>query len=139
MENKLIFAQNFNDKLRNMVIKLENHINTDESARYKRLVLTTISMTPSIIIDNSEYLWNYKDEIFSVVDGDGNFNWDIILEKDYSNNWKNCKEDNKKIAQNLYEMILNVMQIISDDDKINLYYDLCEILLIIANYRKYCT
>ena len=123
--DKEILAQKFNSYVSFLSKMLYEKNRSSQFETIKTAVSSAIRNVPFSLIDNSEDFWNHRNYITDIRDGD-EYNWSLV--------------DKIPIPRNadtsVVTMIKDIFNNSTQEERIEVYEILIEMLVIVAKYRK---
>lgn len=129
---KILIANNFNNRLRDILNKAIIKSNNDNIKQLKQKFNLAVNSVPFQILETSwETIYDYRKIIKSIYDRDNDtYNWNIVEDK------FNIKSNRNIEKIDVIDIIHKMFNDSTEDDKIAAYADLCYILMEVAKYRK---
>lgn len=127
------YYKDVNTNVMVMARMLHTKVKNVDSERLCSRLNILINSTPLYIIENSDYIWKYKDVIF----------FDIYDEKTETYDWSPLDRDYEELSAlspemlSMFNMIRDTIKKASEEERIELYDTLCGLLQTIALYRKH--
>ena len=118
--------------------KLYQKNKSAEVDRLNKRINTVINATPMLLLtQGSSYIWDYRKDIKAVYNNeDDSYRWELFTERDYSEHYNN-EEGAAEIAK-LIDIIKDVFNNAEEAERIECYYDVCDLIGVISKYRKLC-
>lgn len=131
-------ALEFNGIVKKLIRKLTAGNKDASIDRLAKGVRRVTDLTPLLLLeDGSPYLWEYRKNLMRVYnEKTGKYNWDVVIEADYSHHWEG--EDDSAYIKKMVDLITDAFTNFPEDDKIEVYDDVIDLLGAIARYRKLC-
>lgn len=117
----------FNGTVKTIVNNLYAKNKNFELEKLQTAVNALIRNTPLFMIQNSEVLWNLHKDIYAIRRDDGSYNWDIARSIPIP----------ADAEPSLVSMFRNMFESSSEEERIEMYELLLELLVSIAHYRMH--
>ncbi len=123
---KLKLSNEFNSELNSLVKILYEKNRTSQIEMIKTAVASAIRNVPLSLIEGTDDFWNYRNDILSIKNNDGTYDWSKI--------------DSIPIPEKADQIMVNVVRDIfnnaTEDERIDALNRLIRLLVIVANYRR---
>jgi hypothetical protein len=118
-------AQKFNSHLSQLTKMIYEKNKTHKLEMVKTAVSSAIRNVPLSLIENTDEFWDYRNYVMEIRNGD-KYNWSVVEKIPIP----------EKADVSIVSIVKEIFYNSSEDERIEAYNMLLEMLVLVANYRK---